>query len=297
MIQLTIFTPTYNRAYILSKLYKSLCDQTNKNFIWLIVDDGSNDNTRDLINDWIKEDKLTIIYIYQENSGKSAAHNTGVVNCTTELFICVDSDDYLKMNAVNILMQTWNSIKVKEEISGIIGYRGKNENEVLGTEFPRMWKEARLNELYRNNFTGDTALLLRTDILKANFFPIIDGEKFITENYLYDLIDEKYKYVLLREILIICEYQIDGYTNNSLKLYEQNPVGWSIYYLNRTQMFKSYVDKIYYLSQSICYQILSGTKQLNYGKQKITIKIISRIFGGLLAVKRRIQYNKRGKNK
>ena len=91
--RLTIFTPTYNRDQLLPKLYASLCQQTNKNFVWSIVDDGSTDGTKSLIREYINENKIDIVYFYQKNSGKYVAHNTGVLRCTTELILCVDSDD------------------------------------------------------------------------------------------------------------------------------------------------------------------------------------------------------------
>src|SRR5699024_7599204 len=106
---LTIFTPTYNRAYILPKLYNSLVEQSNKDFVWLIVDDGSTDNTKKLVFTWIRENKISIKYYYQKNQGKSIAHNKGVKETDTELFSCVDSDDYLTKDCVEVVMNTWNN--------------------------------------------------------------------------------------------------------------------------------------------------------------------------------------------
>ena len=92
MKRLTIFTPTYNRAYILPKLYDSLCEQTCQDFDWLIVDDGSTDHTKELVGDWIKEKKISIRYVCQENGGKMRAYNKAVSLTETELFVCIDSD-------------------------------------------------------------------------------------------------------------------------------------------------------------------------------------------------------------
>ena len=93
--RMTVFTPTYNRAYILPKLYDSLCQQTVKSFEWLIVDDGSVDNTQELVEKWIEEKKIEIRYFKQANGGKQRAHNLGVEKSKEEIFVCVDSDDYV----------------------------------------------------------------------------------------------------------------------------------------------------------------------------------------------------------
>ena len=108
MKELTVFTPTYNRAYTLGRLYESLCRQSNKNFEWLVVDDGSKDGTEELIKSWQSEEKISIRYIYQENGGKMRAHNRGVKSTETELFVCVDSDDYLVDDGIEKILSFWN---------------------------------------------------------------------------------------------------------------------------------------------------------------------------------------------
>ena len=101
-IKITVFTPAYNRAHTLPRTYESLKRQNNKNFIWLIIDDGSIDNTQELVDQWIKEDNDFIIqYIYKENGGMHTAHNVAYQNITTELNVCIDSDDCLADNAID----------------------------------------------------------------------------------------------------------------------------------------------------------------------------------------------------
>src|SRR5690554_282230 len=126
MKRLTIFTPTYNRGDLIVRVYRSLCQQTCKNFEWLIVDDGSTDHTRTIVAQWIKDKKINIRYIYQQNGGKMRAHNTGVKNSNTELFLCVDSDDYLVENAVEEISDLWCRVK-NEKISGIVALKGYDE--------------------------------------------------------------------------------------------------------------------------------------------------------------------------
>ena len=113
MKEITIFTPTYNRLYSMKRLYRSLINQTNKDFIWLIVDDGSTDKTEEYVREWINNNKIEIRYLYQKNQGKQVAHNLAVENCNTDFFICVDSDDYLTNNAVEIMISNKYKVRLK----------------------------------------------------------------------------------------------------------------------------------------------------------------------------------------
>lgn len=223
---LTIFTPTYNRGYILSNLYNSLLAQTNKNFTWLIVDDGSTDNTKELVDKWVKEDKIKIEYIKQENQGKHIAHNTGVDNCKTELFFCVDSDDYLLENAIEDILKCRNKT-IDDNVSGIVSLKLTKSGQPVGTEMPHSIEYSSLSDLYEKyRFKGDTALVFKTSILKKYKFPKIEGEKFVGEEYIYCQIDEKYKLYVSPYKYYICEYLEDGYTNSIFKLIANNPKGY-----------------------------------------------------------------------
>ena len=133
---LAVFTPTYNRAYIIGKLYKSLLAQTSEDFCWIVVDDGSSDNTEQLIASFISEDRIPIRYIKQENGGKQRAHNTGVDACDNELFFCVDSDDALVPTAVEDVLSLWQRVKARDDVAGIIAMRGHSEAKPMGTWIP-----------------------------------------------------------------------------------------------------------------------------------------------------------------
>lgn len=233
MKKITVFTPTYNRAYILDRTYESLKIQTNKEFIWLIIDDGSKDNTEELVKNWINENIIEIKYIKQENSGKHIAHNTAVQNCTTEFFLILDSDDYLDEKAIEILNIDSGRIKDNEEISGIIGNRFYGEDkQVIGTLMPENIEYVTGIELYEKmKFKGDTLRLYKTKILKKFLFPRIEGEKFIYENVVFDPIDNEYKMLINRDRLYYCEYLDDGYTKGANTLKKKNPIGYS-YALN-----------------------------------------------------------------
>lgn len=227
---LTIFTPTYNRAYILESLYKSLKNQTIKDFKWLIVDDGSTDNTQELVKNWIsQETSFEIIYIKQKNGGKQRAHNKAVEISDTELFFCVDSDDQLVQTAVAKIKERWIKIKKDKTIAGIIALRGIDSNNPIGTRMPTNINYTTLYDLYHKyKFKGDTALIYKTDILKKYPFYVYDDEKFIGEAYVYFQIDQDYKMNIYDEVLYICKYLDDGYTKNIKKIILNNPKGYSL---------------------------------------------------------------------
>lgn len=224
--KLTIFTPTYNRAYILPKLYNSLMNQSNKEFIWLVVDDGSTDETEMLVKKWIDESNICIQYIKQENQGKHIAHNTGVENCQTELFFCVDSDDYLLEHAIETILDDCQKIN-SEEICGIVSIRITEDMSPIGTDMPQNIKYSSLTDLYQKyGLRGDTALIFKTQVLREFKFPQIKGEKFIGEEYIYCQIDVMYKLYISYDKYYVCNYLEDGYTTNMFKLITNNPKGY-----------------------------------------------------------------------
>lgn len=280
MKRITIFTPTYNRAYILGQAYKSLLEQTNKEFIWLIIDDGSTDNTQQLVSEWQKENKIDIKYIKQENQGKHIAHNTAVANCNTEFLLILDSDDFLSENAIEILNKEIEKIKENENISGIIGNRWiPKSNKVIGTEMPKDIEYARGLELYQKlGFKGDTLRLYKTKILKKFLFPKIEGEKFIYENVVFDIIDSKYKMLINRDKLYYGEYLEDGYTSKSKKLKNNNPKGYAISLKSSARYSIKKTEKIKY---SILYYIWIRRYKIEVAeemKNKPIIYFISIIF-------------------
>ena len=248
MEQLTIFTPTYNRGYILEKAYESLKNQSNKDFIWLIVDDGSDDNTEELVKKWKEEKNIKIEYIKQKNQGKHIAHNTAVINCRTEYFLILDSDDFLNKEAVEILNKEAKKISDLQNISGIIGNRFDfKSKKVIGNSMPQNVKFASGLELYQKyGHKGDTLRLYKTQILKDNLLPKIKDEKFIYENVIFDVIDSKYKMLINRDELYYCTYMKDGYTNNSVNLKKNNFKGYALSLESSSIYSINIIEKIKY---------------------------------------------------
>jgi len=244
MKSLTIFTPTYNRAYILIQLYNSLKFQTSKDFVWLIVDDGSTDNTTELVEKWIIENLIEIEYYKQENSGKSMAHNKGVELTKTELFTCVDSDDFLTSTAVDDVLKCWGS-KNKMGIVGILAYKGLPNGKILTSMKKTSIELTTLKAAYaKHGLRGDTMLIFKTNILSKYKFPKFKDEKFVPEAYLYDLIDRDGELFMLRKVLYYCEYLDDGYTKNMAKLLIENPNGYLAYIKQRLILNINLKDKI-----------------------------------------------------
>jgi len=241
----TIFTPTYNRANLLPKLYDSLCRQSDKDFVWLIVDDGSSDNTEDLIGCWIKEAKIRIEYNKQPNGGKMRAHNHGVRLCTTSLFVCVDSDDYVTNTFIEEIKEYWPQIQYDNSMAGLIAYKSiKGEDGVYRVRctFPFLGKSTQ-SSLYQSGFYGDLTIVFKTDVIKRFPFLEVDGEKFSTEDYAYDQIDQEYQYVLVDEAWTLCEYMPDGYSQAEKTLYAKNPKGWAIFFNQKAKYTHTCLSK------------------------------------------------------
>lgn len=245
MKKITIFTPSYNRGYTLDKLYKSLTQQTSKNFIWLIVDDGSTDNTYDLVQTWIKDNLIQIEYHKQSNQGKSMAHNKGVSLTKTDLFTCVDSDDFLAKDAVRNILLEWEKQSKTRRVIGILAYKVYYDGSSITTLRNNDVKYSTLNNAYKKfGLKGDTMLIYLTEIISKYKFPDFPGEKFVPEAYLYDLIDQEGELLIFRGELYYCEYLEDGYTKNISQLLVNNPEGYLAFINQRLCFDKKLSDKV-----------------------------------------------------
>lgn len=235
MALLTVFTPTFNRAFILHKCYESLKRQTNKEFIWLIIDDGSTDRTEDLVSSWIEERAITIRYYRQENQGMHGAHNTAYNLIDTELNVCIDSDDYMPDDGVEKIVSFWRK-HGSPDVGGIIGLDCYHNMEVIGTELPEDIKCSTLFNLYhKHGVTGDKKLVYRTVLSKKFPYPIYQNEKLVPLSYKYYMLDQECEMLLMNEPLCVVEYLPDGSSMNILKQYKASPKGFMFY---RKEMMK-----------------------------------------------------------
>lgn len=215
----TICTPTYNRAYTLPKLYESLQRQTDNDFEWIIVDDGSKDETEELVNRWIADNsKLKIRYIKKKNGGKHTAVNYGVENATGDFFLIVDSDDYLKENAVEQIKCDFKELP-KEKYAGL-GYNKVFEDaKLVGKTFQGEFVDATSLQRSQYGILGDKAEVFYTDVLKQYPFPTFEGEHFLTEAIVWNRIaSDGYLIRWINQEICVCEYREDGLSMNASSL-------------------------------------------------------------------------------
>lgn len=215
---ITIITPTYNRKYILENAYNSLKSQTSFEFEWIIVDDGSTDNTSELVKDWIQNcNYFHISYYKRKNGGKHRAINFGVSKSNAEYVLILDSDDYLVPNAIELIHSWLESIQEDNSIVGVAGLRGwKKNNTSIGNIVENdNFIDATNIERKKYNLLGDKAEVYSTNILKKYPFPEYDGENFIRESSVWDRIAlDGYKLRWYNKIIYMCEYLEDGLTRN-----------------------------------------------------------------------------------
>lgn len=279
---LTIFTPAYNRAHTITRTYESLCRQTCKDFEWLVIDDGSTDNTCRLVEKWIEEDIIPIRYIYQHNQGMHGAHNTAYKNIETELNTCIDSDDYMPDDAVEKICSFWKE-HGSDRYAGIIGLDITENGKVIGSSFPKGLKETALGDFYSRGGSGDKKLVYRTSVIRQYpEYPIFEGERYVGLAYKYMLIDQDYTLLTLNEPLVVVEYQVDGSSVNMYRQYWNNPKGFAFF--RKTEMVttksvkRRFMVCIHYVSSSF---IAKNKHFIKESPRKLTT-ILAIPFGYLL---------------
>lgn len=270
MKMLTVFTPTYNRAYCLHRVYNSLIEQTCTDFDWLIIDDGSTDDTAELVGTWIEENQISIRYHKQSNQGMHGAHNTAYQLIDNELNICIDSDDYMPSDAVEKIVSFWKS-NGNQEVCGFAGLDSYTDGQIVGTRFPEGLKSSSLFDLYnQHNVLGDKKLVYRSELTKLYPYPLFEGEKYVGLAYKYYKLDSDYQLLLLNEVLVCVEYLPDGSSRNMLKQYRNNPKGFAFY---RRELMKlpfaslsfKYRQAIHYVSSSL---LSKNTRLMNESPEK-----------------------------
>ena len=284
-VKLTIFTPAYNRAHTLPRTYESLCNQNCKDFIWLIVDDGSQDNTAELVRQWQeKNNGFEIRYVYKENGGMHTAHNTAYELIDTELNTCIDSDDKLADGAVEKILEKWEQVK-DLGYAGIIALDADFDGNVIGKGFPEDMTETTVIGYYAAGGSGDKKLIYRTDIINQYpAYPVFEGEKYVALSYKYCLIDQTYKMAVLNEIVCNVEYQPDGSTGTMWKQYLKNPKGFAFWrkvcmqYPESTK--RMIIDCVHYCSS--CF--LTGNKKIILESPKKMLTLLCMPMGIVLSM-------------
>jgi glycosyltransferase involved in cell wall biosynthesis len=230
--KITIFTPTYNRAHLLERLYRSIQRQTFRDFEWLIVDDGSKDNTEDIVSVFLKENNtFPIRYYKKENGGKSRAVNFGLDLAEGELFFIMDSDDYLTDDALEKIVYWESTIENKSAYCGVAGNRGTTETETPNVPLPGSFLDCSVLEKYAGNtaLLGEHAEALYTDVFRKFKYPEFEGEKYMTPCVAFDrMAAAGYITRYFQDIIWVCNYLDDGLTLHADTIYVRNPRGYGL---------------------------------------------------------------------
>lgn len=222
---ITVVTPTYNRAYLLPRLYKSLCGQTCRDFEWIVVDDGSTDDTESILNSFAAEEKLNLRYLKKPNGGKHTAVNLGVREARGELLFIADSDDWLPSGAIADVISMYDSIKSDDSFAGVCGLDEYEGGKVVGSGLPKPVIDATPQEIRTKwGVTGDLKEVFRTDVLRNFPFPEINGERFCPEVLIWNRIGRKYRLRYFDKPIYSVEYQPDGLTNGITRARMKSPV-------------------------------------------------------------------------
>lgn len=244
----TIFIPTYNRNYTIKRCLSSLSRQTFKDFEVLVIDDGSTDNTIEIVNSF--NDLLNIKYFWKENGGKHTAINLGIEKANGEFFLILDSDDFLMDYALELFYKHWDELDNKSEYCGIMmRCREMHKNGIIGNKFPSSPFISNYIDFHflsgpRNGGYGDCCEIIKTDILKNYRFPDIKSTRFIPESYIMDQIGLHYKLKCFNEIVQIKEYQADGITKNRKNYNKKNYIGYLLNTISKLDDIFPYVKKI-----------------------------------------------------
>ncbi|MGE6394468.1 glycosyltransferase family 2 protein [Chryseobacterium sp. M5] len=233
-MKLTIFTPTYNRAHLLHQLFYSLEKQAIKDFEWLIVDDGSEDNTAKIVEEFQQKADFTIRYIFQKNQGKHIAINTGVSHTTTPYFLCVDSDDEVVQGANEKINSAYAEWEDEEKIAAVAFPRFSPKEQKMKTNKKILFDKDVLNTFELNkkyNLFGEFDYVFKTEVLKKYSFPYFEGEKFIKESLVLNRISLNYKYLYINTAIVQGEYLEDGLSSDFRHLLEKSPKGAALAYL------------------------------------------------------------------
>lgn len=284
---LTVFTPTYNRAHTLPRTYESLCRQTCPDFEWLVVDDGSTDGTRALVEGWKSESKIPIRYIYKENGGLYTGYNTAYANIDTELNVCVDSDDFMPDDAVELIVDHWRKYG-GPQYAGITGLDFFLNGEPIGGYFPDNYTEGHIIDFYLKKIhKGDTKQVMRTDLMKQiapmTGFP---GEKNFNPFYMLVQADNMLPSLILNKNLCFVEYQIgaDSMSAGIFKQYLNSPRSFAkLRLLEMTLKHNNWRNQIRLNIHYNSSTIISGDKDWLKNSPAKACTLLTRPLGWLLA--------------
>lgn len=280
-MKISVLTSTYNRGELLKQLYQSLV----KNIInhieieWLIMDDGSTDETKSIVENFIKENKIEIKYNIQKNQGKMVAINQLVQQAAGEVIIDCDSDDYFTQNAFSIIQEEYEKHKAEENIYGLCFLKYDSNHNNMGNNFKKE-KTTMFDLYFKEGETGEKAIVFNANIRKQYIHQLEKKERFVTEARMYHKMDEKYKMICINKPIMICEYQTEGYTKNIVKQFKENPYGYYEYFkeiLQKDMQGVKLKKAIYTIKHYILFSYLTKqyqTKTIKNMKSKILYYVL-----------------------
>lgn len=224
-VELTVLTPTYNRAELLKRCYESLYVQDNKKFIWMIVDDGSTDNTEYVIKRFINDGALDIVYYHKNNGGKHTAVNYGVKKVTTDLVLILDSDDRLTEDAVSSVLDIYHENKNEKGICGFTFLKEYSDGRTMGDVFPSNGRYNFIKWRVNGIVSGDQSDIFYTKIMQNYPFSEYEGERFIGESTSWIKMASKYDMICKNKSIYIADYLDGGLTKEGRKMRLKYPKG------------------------------------------------------------------------
>lgn len=298
-ITLTIFTATFNRGHMIEQLYRSLLRQSCFDFEWLVIDDGSDDNTEMLFSEWVKVDNPFIIrYFHQENSGLIRALNRGIELAQGDYFAKIDSDDYVVDDFSSNMIAWINQVKNEKDVYGVSGVRITPEGTPLKGSWPQIpdnadFVDATDLERSKYNLDADMCEAWQTSILRQHPFPVWDGEKFAPEQIVFsDIALEGLKIRWFPIAMSVCEYQEGGLTLGASKLEKQNPMGYAMMYNQKLKYLQSRKQRLWTAMQCNALCFVGGHPSYICKSNDLVSSILMLIPGWLLSVRRKRQYQK-----
>lgn len=293
-LKISVLTATYNRANLLSKLYESIVNNLKENIEveWLIMDDGSTDETKNVINKYAGENKLQIKYFSQENQGKMQAINNLIEYAKGDLIIECDSDDYFTNNAFEIIRDEYEKNKTQiQECYGLCFLKFDQTGKNMGYNFKK--DKSKMFDLYfKEGENGEKALVFNSEIRKQYKYELENGERFVTEARLFHKMDEKYNIICINQPIMICEYQNEGYTRNIDKQFINNPYGYFEYFkeiLQKDMKDVIFKKRLYAIKHYILFATLAKKKNIVKNVKGMINKVLIMVLylPGKLATKKR----------
>lgn len=264
-MKISVLTPTYNRANLLERLYKSLVQNSNfgVEIEWLIMDDGSKNPPKDIVENFINEKKIQIKYFEQENKGKMKAINNLVKKATGDLIVDCDDDDYFTENAFEIIKKSFEESANEKDVYAMCFLKYNQNKENMGKLFKNT-KTTMFDLYFKEGEDGEKALVFFSKIRKKYKHELVNNEKFVTEARMYHKMDLNYKMICINEPIMICEYQKEGYTKNIVNEFKQNPLGYYEYFkeiFEHNMKGVTFSKRLYVIKHFILFTYLTKTKK------------------------------------